>query len=83
MVPRLILSLSNDSRSLPLGSDAWGTTRVLLPAWAATTQFRHLLTGETVHVTTGHVPAAAVFRTCPVVLMWAEAQARQAEQDAA
>jgi (1->4)-alpha-D-glucan 1-alpha-D-glucosylmutase len=70
MVPRLTSSLPKASRSLPLGSDAWGTTRVLLPAWAGTAQFRHVLTGETVHVTTGHASAAAVFRTCPVGLMW-------------
>jgi (1->4)-alpha-D-glucan 1-alpha-D-glucosylmutase len=83
IVPRLTLSLARDNRSLPVGSDAWGTTRVLLPAWAGTPEFRHLLTGETVHVTTGHVPAAAVFRICPVGLMWAEAHSGLVQEDAA
>jgi (1->4)-alpha-D-glucan 1-alpha-D-glucosylmutase len=83
IVPRLIVSLARDSRSLPLGSRAWGTTRVLLPPGTDAARFRHLLTGEAVHVTTDHLPAAAIFRTCPVGLMWAEARARQAHKDAA
>jgi (1->4)-alpha-D-glucan 1-alpha-D-glucosylmutase len=83
MVPRLIMSLARDSRSLPLGSNAWGTGRVLLPPWTGTAQFRHLLTGGTLHVITGHLPASAVFRTCPVGLMWAEADARRARKVAA
>jgi (1->4)-alpha-D-glucan 1-alpha-D-glucosylmutase len=81
IVPRLIVPLARDSRSLPLGSGTWGTTRVLLPPGTDAAHFRHLLTGETVHAMTGHLPAAAVFRTCPVGLMWADTRRKQ--QDAA
>jgi (1->4)-alpha-D-glucan 1-alpha-D-glucosylmutase len=83
MVPRQILSLARDDRSLPLGADTWGITRVLLPAWAGAGQLRHLLTGETLRVTTGQLPAADVFRTCPVGVMWAEAHSGLAPEDAA
>jgi (1->4)-alpha-D-glucan 1-alpha-D-glucosylmutase len=74
IVPRLVCSLPNGNRPLPLGPDTWGTTRLLLPSWADGEQFRHLLTGETLRVTTEQLPAAAIFRTSPVGLMWADAQ---------
>jgi (1->4)-alpha-D-glucan 1-alpha-D-glucosylmutase len=74
IVPRLVCSLPSGTRSLPLGSEVWGTTRVLPPSWADGEQFRHLLTGETLRVTAGQLQAAAVFRTSPVGLMWADAQ---------
>jgi hypothetical protein len=54
-----------------------------LPSWADGQHFHHLLTGETLHVTTGQLPAAAIFRTCPVGVMWAEAHSGLAQEDAA
>jgi (1->4)-alpha-D-glucan 1-alpha-D-glucosylmutase len=83
LVPRLVVSLVGDDRSLPLGSDAWGTTRVLVPPWADGEHFHHLLTGETLRVTTGQLPAAAIFRTSPVGLMWADARTGPPYVDAA
>jgi (1->4)-alpha-D-glucan 1-alpha-D-glucosylmutase len=83
VVPRMTVSLAKGHRPLPLGSQAWGTTRVLLPPSADGEQFLHLLTGETVQVTTGTLPAAAVFRTCPVGLLWAETPALRGRQDVA
>jgi (1->4)-alpha-D-glucan 1-alpha-D-glucosylmutase len=78
IVPRLVASSGRDGRSLPLGPEVWGATRVLVPRWADDGHFRHLLTGEVLHVTTGQLPAAALFRTSPVGLIWAEASARPA-----
>ena len=83
IVPRLVMSLPSDSRSLPPGLDAWASTRILLPSWAGSVRYRHVLTGETVEATEVHLPAAAVFRTSPVALLWADACATGTERDAA
>jgi len=82
IVPRLVMSLPTDNRSLPRGPDTWAETRILLPPWAGSVRYRHLLTGETVEATESHLPAAAVFRTSPVALLWADASAAGSGRDA-
>ena len=72
IVPRLVMSLTTDSRSLPRGPDTWASTRILLPPLAGSVRYRHVLTGESVEATEDHLPAAAVFRTSPVALLWTD-----------
>ena len=83
LVPRLVSSLVSEHRPLPLGSETWASTRILLPEGMGAASYRHLLTGETVDVIGSHLLAAAVFHTSPVALLWAPAQANEAERDAA
>ncbi len=78
IVPRLVMSLTTDSRSLPRGDDTWTSTRVLLPASAgAVVRYRHVLTGETLDAREDRLLAADVFRTSPVALLWADASSER------
>jgi (1->4)-alpha-D-glucan 1-alpha-D-glucosylmutase len=77
IVPRLIMSLAGDNRSLPRDSDAWASARILLPPSSGAARYRNILTGEILRPTEGHLPAAAVFRTSPVALIWAEERPRR------
>jgi (1->4)-alpha-D-glucan 1-alpha-D-glucosylmutase len=72
IVPRLVTSLTPDDRSLPRGQQAWGSTNIVLPEPAAAGGFRHVLTGELIPATP-LMPAAALFRTSPVAMLWAAA----------
>jgi (1->4)-alpha-D-glucan 1-alpha-D-glucosylmutase len=72
IVPRFVLSLALDDRSLPRGEQSWGSTHVVLPEGGVSRCFHHVLTGELVHAK--HVlPAATAFRTVPVAMLWAAA----------
>jgi (1->4)-alpha-D-glucan 1-alpha-D-glucosylmutase len=73
VVPRLVASMVGEDRPLPLGPDAWGSTHVVLPEAIHASSYLHLVTGETVDVIAPHVPAASVFRTSPVALLWTPA----------
>ena len=77
LVPRFVASLVSEHRPRPLGPETWASTRILLPEGIGAASYRHLLTGETVEATESHLPAAAVFHTSPVALLWAEARARE------
>jgi (1->4)-alpha-D-glucan 1-alpha-D-glucosylmutase len=57
IVPRLMAS---DDGSLPRGSDAWGSTRILLPRCTEAVAYRNLLTGESVQPVESHLQAAAL-----------------------
>ena len=72
-VPRLVASLTADAHPLPLGDEAWSSTRIQLPDLLPT-HYHHLLTGESVRFTPGShrsLAMADVFRTSPVALLWA------------
>lgn len=73
-VPRLTASLTTDARPLPLGEEAWTSTRILLPETLPAGSFRHVITGETIPPGPGPdsqiIAAADVFRTSPVALLW-------------
>jgi (1->4)-alpha-D-glucan 1-alpha-D-glucosylmutase len=71
IVPRLLTSLAGGSGSPPNGPADWASTRILLPEWAEAATYRHVLTGVTVETTDRHLPAATVFATSPVALLWA------------
>jgi (1->4)-alpha-D-glucan 1-alpha-D-glucosylmutase len=73
VAPRLAASLA--AGALPLGEAVWTSTRIVLPETLASAPYRHLLTGDTIHLTRepNHfsVAAADVFRSSPVALLWA------------
>jgi (1->4)-alpha-D-glucan 1-alpha-D-glucosylmutase len=47
VVPRLVAGLLPDADTLPLGSEVWGNTGLLLPDALAGARYHHLFTGET------------------------------------
>jgi glycogen operon protein len=75
VVPRLVASLTTQSRPLALGEETWSSTRIVLPEMLRADRYQHLLTGEAIQLTGESdrpaVAAADVFRTCPVALLWA------------
>jgi (1->4)-alpha-D-glucan 1-alpha-D-glucosylmutase len=79
IAPRLTASLPADERSLPRGARAWRDAQVLLPASASAERYRHVITGEVVEAAHGRLPAADVFRTSPVALLWADRSIQGAE----
>jgi (1->4)-alpha-D-glucan 1-alpha-D-glucosylmutase len=73
IVPRLVLSLRLDDRSLPRGRLTWGSTHIRLAERLATARYHNLLTGHVVQPTEPVLPLAEVLRTCPVAMMWSAA----------
>jgi (1->4)-alpha-D-glucan 1-alpha-D-glucosylmutase len=71
VVPRFVLSLTLDERSLPRGEQSWGATQVVLPGQGPGRRFRHILTGEVVHADPA-LRAAELFSTSPVAILWAD-----------
>jgi (1->4)-alpha-D-glucan 1-alpha-D-glucosylmutase len=75
LVPRLVVSLTDEGRALPLGDSAWTSTRIRLPDSLRAPQYRHLLTGATLTPAQGptgsSVAAADALRTIPLALLWA------------
>ena len=49
VVPRLVVRLAGGSARPPLGAEAWGKTRLLLPTHLAGMNYQNLFTGETVN----------------------------------
>jgi (1->4)-alpha-D-glucan 1-alpha-D-glucosylmutase len=75
VVPRLCARLSTSSRPLPLGGDAWKTSRVMLPPDLAGRVFRHEITGGEIQPMAAGaqswVFAGQVFETIPVGILTA------------
>jgi (1->4)-alpha-D-glucan 1-alpha-D-glucosylmutase len=71
VVPRLVAGLEDQARGLPLGHDAWGTTRLSLPA--GTESYNNLFTGEAVGVEEVEgsctVSMSCVLANCPVAVL--------------
>jgi (1->4)-alpha-D-glucan 1-alpha-D-glucosylmutase len=76
IVPRLAAGITSAGRPVPLGLEAWRTSRIFLPPELAGRRLRNLLTGEIVRSLRLEdevwVLAADVFRTLPVGLLWAD-----------
>jgi (1->4)-alpha-D-glucan 1-alpha-D-glucosylmutase len=74
IVPRLLVSLVADD-SPPTGEAVWTTTRIQLPDTYRARCYRHVLTGETVHIEggprDGWIRAADLYRQWPVAMLWA------------
>jgi (1->4)-alpha-D-glucan 1-alpha-D-glucosylmutase len=85
VAPRLILPLVTDARPLPVGPDAWATTRIVLPPGTRAARYRHVMTGEWCGTTSdgSSLPVASALRSCPVALLWAPALQSGARADAA
>jgi (1->4)-alpha-D-glucan 1-alpha-D-glucosylmutase len=69
VVGRWFASLLANQPQAPVGAATWGDTRVELPALAAGSVLRNLLTGETVAVEAGAVRLAALFETLPFAVL--------------
>jgi (1->4)-alpha-D-glucan 1-alpha-D-glucosylmutase len=80
VAPRLVVPLVTEERPLPIGRDAWATTRVVLPPAARAVRYRHVFTGEWCETTAdqSNLPIASALRTCPVALLWASDEQRSA-----
>ena len=74
IVPRLLVSFVADD-SPPTGDALWTTTRIQLPDAYVARCYRHVLTGETVHIEGGQggrwIRAADLYRHWPVAMLWA------------
>ena len=76
VAPRLVAPLVSENNSVPLGGDAWKTSRVLLPAELSSRTFTNALTGERLDVTStsdeSWLFAGQVFRVAPVAILTAD-----------
>lgn len=73
VTPRLVASVTSAGRSLPLGAETWGTSKIFLPDALANRSYRNLFTGEELQ-TTEHpngcwLTAADVFKTFPIAML--------------
>ena len=72
-VPRLVVGLTGGVEQVPLGESAWLNTRILLPTQYPKTDFRNVLTGETLsgEERSGRISlsAAESFRSFPFALL--------------
>ncbi|MBI2834775.1 MAG: malto-oligosyltrehalose synthase [Acidobacteria bacterium] len=85
VAPRLVVPLVDEGQSLPLGP-AWGSSRIVLPAAARATRYRHVITGEWCEAAGSdhsHLPMATALCNCPVALLWAPAREERVQADAA
>lgn len=73
VVPRLMASLTDDSKRPPMGSEIWSDTWVLVPSWQPGSPYRNLFTGETLLSRTVEdrqvLPVAKVLGEFPVALL--------------
>ncbi len=80
VAPRLVAGITSAVRPVPLGIEAWQTSRVFLPPDVDGHRLRNVLTGEVVrpidHNGEFWVLAADVFRTLPVGLLWVDRGSR-------
>jgi len=86
VVPRLVAPLIDEERPLPVGPDAWGPSRIMLPGAVRATRYRHVITGEWCEAAgSDHstLPISTALRTCPVALLWAPAREVVVRADAA
>lgn len=75
VVPRLCATLLGDKKQSPVGADVWAQTYLEIPAEIECTEFRNVLTGETVQVQRQSeeerllLPVAGVLGNFPVALL--------------
>jgi (1->4)-alpha-D-glucan 1-alpha-D-glucosylmutase len=73
VVPRLVVSLSGDSRNAPVTEAVWGDTAVRLPAALRLMRWRSLLTGQRIAVSPGRgttrLQVADAFGSLPLALL--------------
>ncbi|MGE3979568.1 MAG: malto-oligosyltrehalose synthase, partial [Nitrospira sp.] len=73
VVPRLVVSLTGDAMTVPVGSDVWGDTYVAVPSWRPDSIYRNLFAGERLPTQTVEgrqmLPMADVLCEFPVALL--------------
>ena len=73
IAPRLVAAITTPERPIPLGDEAWGTTRVELPEACRAGRLRNLVTGEAFDPSSGDNPGTLrlgqVLRHLPVALL--------------
>lgn len=73
VAPRLCAALPREDAAVPLGTDSWKTSRVLLPPDLASRSYRHILTGAELRPTTtgseAWLFAGQIFETVPVGML--------------
>jgi len=76
IVPRLVATLLSDKKEFPLGTDAWGDTRLDLPENASNLTFRNVFTDEMISVQGGgegmFFAVSSLLERFPVALLVAE-----------
>jgi (1->4)-alpha-D-glucan 1-alpha-D-glucosylmutase len=70
IVPRLTSRFVPADRFLPIGPGIWGNTCIVVPHQLDGRAFRHLFTGERFSSTGALLPAADIFATSPVAMLW-------------
>jgi (1->4)-alpha-D-glucan 1-alpha-D-glucosylmutase len=85
VAPRLIVPLVGEERPLPIGSDLWAATRIVLPPETRAARYRHVMTGEWCETASDRssLSMASALGTSPVALLWAAARERGVRADAA
>lgn len=73
VVPRLCSGLTPDCTTLPIGSDVWQDTRLVLPLDTETSSYRNLFTGEILSLDQqddqGTLPLQKILAAFPVALL--------------
>lgn len=73
VIPRLVVSLTGDAMTVPVGSDVWKDTYVAVPSWRPDSTYRNLFTGERLLTQTVEgrqmLPMADVLCEFPVALL--------------
>ena len=71
VAPRLALRLTTPDHLLPVGTESWGETGLVLPDGLAARAYRNLLTGEVLAANPG-LPVALALGCCPIAFLVAE-----------
>jgi maltooligosyltrehalose synthase len=76
IVPRLVVPLLSNAQPVPLGGEAWKTSRILLPPELASRTLTHRLTGVRLEPASAGADAwlfaGQVFDTAPVAILTAD-----------
>jgi (1->4)-alpha-D-glucan 1-alpha-D-glucosylmutase len=85
IAPRLVAPLVTEERPLPIGSDVWAATRIVLPPVTRAARYRHVITGQWCEPAADRsgMPVASALATCSVALLWAPAREQGVQADAA
>jgi len=73
IVPRLVATLNPDSKHPPIGPSVWGDSWIVVPPWPTLSEFRHLLTGETIAAESVNgrrvLPLSRVMSHAPIAML--------------
>ena len=69
VVPRRVVSLTEENERLPLGAEIWDTTSLVIPESQPGAEYHNVLTGERLKATEAGLPVAEVFSSFPVALL--------------